>query len=249
MSTVHTRHHLTDAFSFSLFPVVLTSNHVPRVGVTHLCDQCAFATTDIDVLLQHYEACHTLINLKGAHQHVKAEEDVGTNKEGSNKGGAGGEREFSCTKCHFITEVEEEIFRHYRWGVRPLVTSEDRRINGTQRSASLKQQWISEESNVILCFQLADLDHRFLFFFCFCSISDFVPGSWSVTSCDVPKSWFYSRSHWVLQHCCDCEKMFPLFNGEMLQIWRILLMFWGWNPSPIIHFLLLTNPGNDDWPH
>uniref|UniRef100_A0A3P8W4I4 Zinc finger transcription factor Trps1 n=1 Tax=Cynoglossus semilaevis TaxID=244447 RepID=A0A3P8W4I4_CYNSE len=107
-------HHLTDAFSFPLFPVVLTSNHVPRVGVTHLCDQCAFATTDIDVLLQHYEACHTLINLKGAHQHVKAEEDVGTNKEGSNKGGAGGEREFSCTKCHFITEVEEEIFRHYR---------------------------------------------------------------------------------------------------------------------------------------
>lgn len=164
---VHSTHHLTDAFSFSLFPVVLTSNHVPRVGVTHLCDQCAFATTDIDVLLQHYEACHTLINLKGAHQHVKAEEDVGTNKEGSNKGGAGGEREFSCTKCHFITEVEEEIFRHYRWGVRPLVTSEDRRINGTQRSASVKQQWISEESNVILCFQLADLDHRFFFLFLF----------------------------------------------------------------------------------
>lgn len=79
-------------------------------GVTHLCDQCAFATTDIDVLLQHYESCHTLINLKGAPPHVKAEEEV--EKEGGP--GAGGEREYSCTKCHFLTEVEEEIFRHYR---------------------------------------------------------------------------------------------------------------------------------------
>ncbi|KAI4786301.1 hypothetical protein KUCAC02_037206 [Chaenocephalus aceratus] len=79
-------------------------------GVTHLCDQCAFATTDIDVLLQHYESCHTLINLKGASPHVKAEEDVGGDKEG----GRGEEKEYSCTKCHFITEVEEEIFRHYR---------------------------------------------------------------------------------------------------------------------------------------
>ncbi|XP_058474851.1 zinc finger transcription factor Trps1 isoform X2 [Solea solea] len=81
-------------------------------GVTHLCDQCAFATTDIDVLLQHYETCHTLINLRGAPPHVKAEEDVVADKEGGR--GAGGEREYSCTKCHFITEVEEEIFRHYR---------------------------------------------------------------------------------------------------------------------------------------
>ncbi|XP_059206332.1 zinc finger transcription factor Trps1 [Centropristis striata] len=80
-------------------------------GVTHLCDQCAFATTDIDVLLQHYESCHTLINLKGAPPHVKAEDETGGDKEG---GKGGGEREYSCTKCHFITEVEEEIFRHYR---------------------------------------------------------------------------------------------------------------------------------------
>lgn len=84
----------------------------PVVGVTHLCDQCAFATTDIDVLLQHYESCHNLINLKGAPPHVKAEEEAAGDKEGR-RGGAG-EREYSCTKCHFITEVEEEIFRHYR---------------------------------------------------------------------------------------------------------------------------------------
>uniref|UniRef100_A0A3Q3XK31 Zinc finger transcription factor Trps1 n=1 Tax=Mola mola TaxID=94237 RepID=A0A3Q3XK31_MOLML len=79
-------------------------------SVTHLCDQCAFATTDIDVLLRHYETCHTLINLKGAPRHVKAEDEVAGDKDANR----GGEREYSCTKCHFITEVEEEIFRHYR---------------------------------------------------------------------------------------------------------------------------------------
>uniref|UniRef100_A0A3Q3IVD0 C2H2-type domain-containing protein n=1 Tax=Monopterus albus TaxID=43700 RepID=A0A3Q3IVD0_MONAL len=82
------------------------------IGVTHLCDQCVFATTDIDILLQHYESCHTLISLKGVPPHVKAEEEVGGDKDAGR--GAGGEREYSCTKCHFITEVEEEIFRHYR---------------------------------------------------------------------------------------------------------------------------------------
>ncbi|XP_061822970.1 zinc finger transcription factor Trps1 isoform X2 [Nerophis lumbriciformis] len=88
------------------------SNPVVSQGVTHLCDQCAFATGDIDVLLQHYDSCHSLINLKGAPPHVKAEEEAGL--DGKDEGRGGGEREYSCTKCHFITEVEEEIFRHYR---------------------------------------------------------------------------------------------------------------------------------------
>ncbi|CAL8298488.1 unnamed protein product [Lota lota] len=82
---------------------------LPSPGVTHLCDQCAFATADIDVLLQHYEGCHTLSSLKGASpRRVKAEDGLAGERD------VGGEREFSCTKCHFITEVEEEIFRHYR---------------------------------------------------------------------------------------------------------------------------------------
>ncbi|KAF7211064.1 zinc finger transcription factor Trps1 [Nothobranchius furzeri] len=87
------------------------SHPVVSQGVTHLCDQCAFATSDIDVLLQHYESCHTLINLKGAAPRVKAEEDVGGGKEG---GRGAGERQHSCTKCNFMTEVEEDLFRHYR---------------------------------------------------------------------------------------------------------------------------------------
>nr|XP_040044378.1 zinc finger transcription factor Trps1 isoform X1 [Gasterosteus aculeatus aculeatus]XP_040044379.1 zinc finger transcription factor Trps1 isoform X1 [Gasterosteus aculeatus aculeatus]XP_040044380.1 zinc finger transcription factor Trps1 isoform X1 [Gasterosteus aculeatus aculeatus] len=97
--------------SGSTFYASSPAHPVVTQGVTHLCDQCAFATTDIDVLLQHYEGCHSLINLKGAPPNVKAEEEAGGDKEG---GRGGGEREYSCTKCHFITEVEEEIFRHYR---------------------------------------------------------------------------------------------------------------------------------------
>ncbi|XP_029976165.1 zinc finger transcription factor Trps1 isoform X2 [Salarias fasciatus] len=99
------------AISASTFHPSHPAHPVVTQGVTHLCDQCAFATTDIDVLLQHYESCHTPINLKGGSPHVKAEEEAGGDKEG---GRLGGEREYSCTKCHFITEVEEEIFRHYR---------------------------------------------------------------------------------------------------------------------------------------
>lgn len=78
--------------------------------MTHLCDQCTFATADIDVLLRHYEGCHTLISLKGVPPQVKAEDEAGGEKEMPR----GGEREYSCTKCTFVTEVEEEIFRHYR---------------------------------------------------------------------------------------------------------------------------------------
>ncbi|KAM9385692.1 zinc finger transcription factor Trps1 [Pholidichthys leucotaenia] len=97
--------------SSSTFQPPNPAHPVVAQGVTHLCDQCAFATVDIDVLLQHYESFHNLVNLKGAPAHVKAEEEVGGEKEG---GRGAGEREYSCTKCHFITEVEEEIFRHYR---------------------------------------------------------------------------------------------------------------------------------------
>lgn len=78
--------------------------------MTHLCDQCTFATADIDVLLRHYEGCHALISVKGAQPQVKAEDEAGREKETAR----GAEREYSCTKCSFVTEVEEEIFRHYR---------------------------------------------------------------------------------------------------------------------------------------
>ncbi|XP_051519781.1 zinc finger transcription factor Trps1 [Myxocyprinus asiaticus] len=80
----------------------------PRASVTHLCDQCPFTSTDIDLLLLHYDSTHTPHTLL----EVKPEE------EGSGDGGVGPvldhPGEYACTKCHFFTEVEEEIFRHYR---------------------------------------------------------------------------------------------------------------------------------------
>ncbi|XP_015248363.1 PREDICTED: zinc finger transcription factor Trps1 isoform X2 [Cyprinodon variegatus] len=98
--------------SSSTFHPSNPAHPVVAQGVTHLCDQCAFVTTDIDVLLQHYESFHNLINLKGAPPQVKAEEEAGGDKEGG-RGGAV-EIEHTCTKCNFATQVEEELFRHYR---------------------------------------------------------------------------------------------------------------------------------------
>ncbi|XP_072532379.1 zinc finger transcription factor Trps1 isoform X2 [Salminus brasiliensis] len=75
----------------------------PRSSVTHLCDQCPFASADIDLLLLHYDSAHATHTLLD----VKAEEEaVGE--------GRGQQGEYACTKCHFYTDVEEEIFRHYR---------------------------------------------------------------------------------------------------------------------------------------
>ncbi|XP_046875065.1 LOW QUALITY PROTEIN: zinc finger transcription factor Trps1 [Hypomesus transpacificus] len=71
----------------------------PPSAVRHLCDLCPFVTSDIDILLAHYDASHA--QLPGGAPDVKPE-----------AGEARGEN--ACTKCHFITDVEEEIFRHYR---------------------------------------------------------------------------------------------------------------------------------------
>ncbi|KAJ8409840.1 hypothetical protein AAFF_G00218990 [Aldrovandia affinis] len=77
---------------------------LPRAKVKHLCDQCPYSAADIDLLLLHYDGVH------GAHVvlEVKPEEEpagVAPAKESS---------DHSCTKCDFVTEVEEDIFRHYR---------------------------------------------------------------------------------------------------------------------------------------
>ncbi|XP_060798942.1 zinc finger transcription factor Trps1 isoform X1 [Neoarius graeffei] len=77
----------------------------PRASVTHLCDQCTFSSTDVDLLLLHYDSAHAPRALLEA----KPEDEATT--EG---GGRGQHGEYACTKCNFYTEVEEEIFRHYR---------------------------------------------------------------------------------------------------------------------------------------
>ncbi|CAB1320451.1 unnamed protein product [Coregonus sp. 'balchen'] len=80
----------------------------PRPSVTHLCDQCPYATSDIDLLLLHYDSAHATHGVL----EVKAEQEGA--EMGRNSAPKGPHGEQSCTKCHFITDVEEEIFRHYR---------------------------------------------------------------------------------------------------------------------------------------
>ncbi|XP_027586369.1 zinc finger transcription factor Trps1 isoform X4 [Pipra filicauda] len=75
--------------------------------VKHQCHQCSFSTPDVDVLLLHYENAH-----EGQASDVKPETNTLPGAEGpltlkENK-------EHSCTKCDFTTQVEEEISRHYR---------------------------------------------------------------------------------------------------------------------------------------
>ncbi|XP_051527339.1 zinc finger transcription factor Trps1-like [Myxocyprinus asiaticus] len=85
-----------------------TPSPPPRASVTHLCDQCLFTSTDIDLLLLHYDsthAPHTLLEVK------PEGEGLGDGEAGP---GRDHPRDYACTKCHFLTEVEEEIFRHYR---------------------------------------------------------------------------------------------------------------------------------------
>ncbi|KAL4629825.1 zinc finger transcription factor Trps1 isoform X1 [Arapaima gigas] len=80
-----------------------------RPVVQHLCDQCPFADVDIDVLLQHYDSAHSshaVLEVKPEEEAAVAEtEAVVTQRE---------QREHACRKCDFVTEVEEDIFRHYR---------------------------------------------------------------------------------------------------------------------------------------
>ncbi|XP_043923035.1 zinc finger transcription factor Trps1 [Protopterus annectens] len=75
--------------------------------VKHQCDQCSYATPDIDELLLHYESMHTshTPDVKPELNHQQEAEEELTAKES---------KDHSCTKCSFVTQVEEEIFRHYR---------------------------------------------------------------------------------------------------------------------------------------
>ncbi|XP_043544936.1 zinc finger transcription factor Trps1 isoform X1 [Chiloscyllium plagiosum] len=74
--------------------------------VKHQCDQCSFTVQDVDTLLQHYETMHS-----SSSSPTKAE----NGQQGSDGPGTSEDtEEHCCTKCDFVTQVEEEIFRHYR---------------------------------------------------------------------------------------------------------------------------------------
>ncbi|XP_064363893.1 zinc finger transcription factor Trps1 isoform X6 [Dromaius novaehollandiae] len=75
--------------------------------VKHQCHQCSFSTPDVDVLLLHYENAHEAqaSDVKQETNTLQGTEGPLTLKEN---------KEHSCTKCDFTTQVEEEISRHYR---------------------------------------------------------------------------------------------------------------------------------------
>ncbi|CAH7123847.1 Trps1 [Phodopus roborovskii] len=75
--------------------------------VKHQCHQCPFSTPDVDVLLFHYETVHEsqASDVKQEANHLLGSDGQQAVKES---------KEHSCTKCDFITQVEEEISRHYR---------------------------------------------------------------------------------------------------------------------------------------
>ncbi|XP_029447776.1 zinc finger transcription factor Trps1 isoform X2 [Rhinatrema bivittatum] len=77
----------------------------PRVK--HQCDQCSFSSPDVDVLLLHYGNTHEaqVSDVKQEVNHLLVTEGQGSVQEN---------KEHSCTKCDFVTQVEEEISRHYR---------------------------------------------------------------------------------------------------------------------------------------
>lgn len=75
--------------------------------VKHQCHQCSFSTPDVDVLLFHYETVH-----ESQASDVKQEANHLLGSDGQQA--VRDSKEHSCTKCDFITQVEEEISRHYR---------------------------------------------------------------------------------------------------------------------------------------
>ncbi|XP_041101578.1 zinc finger transcription factor Trps1-like isoform X2 [Polyodon spathula] len=95
-------------------PIITTRKKELSPGVTgsakvkHQCDQCSFAAHDVDMLLIHYENMHSSQTAKEVkpedEQPVKDQAQLSVKEN----------KEHSCTKCDFVTEVEEEIFRHYR---------------------------------------------------------------------------------------------------------------------------------------
>ncbi|XP_051791938.1 zinc finger transcription factor Trps1 isoform X2 [Erpetoichthys calabaricus] len=88
--------------------ITLSPGVTGSAKVKHQCDQCSFAAHDVDVLLLHFENVHSSPVTK----EVKPEDELPGNHQGQLS--VKENKEHPCTKCDFVTEVEEEIFRHYR---------------------------------------------------------------------------------------------------------------------------------------
>ncbi|XP_032271519.1 zinc finger transcription factor Trps1 isoform X5 [Phoca vitulina] len=105
--TVKTGDDTPVGYSVPIKPLDSSRQNAGSSRVKHQCHQCAFSTPDVDVLLFHYESVHEsqASEVKQEANHLQGSDGQPAVKEG---------KEHSCTKCDFITQVEEEISRHYR---------------------------------------------------------------------------------------------------------------------------------------
>ncbi|XP_064444058.1 zinc finger transcription factor Trps1 isoform X4 [Mirounga angustirostris] len=105
--TVKTGDDTPVGYSVPIKPLDSSRQNAGSSRVKHQCHQCVFSTPDVDVLLFHYESVHEsqASEVKQEANHLQGPDGQPAVKEG---------KEHSCTKCDFITQVEEEISRHYR---------------------------------------------------------------------------------------------------------------------------------------
>uniref|UniRef100_G1LYT0 Zinc finger transcription factor Trps1 n=1 Tax=Ailuropoda melanoleuca TaxID=9646 RepID=G1LYT0_AILME len=105
--TVKTGDDTPVGYSVPIKPLDSSRQNAGSSRVKHQCHQCSFSTPDVDVLLFHYESAHEsqASEVKQEANHLQGSDGQPAVKES---------KEHSCTKCDFITQVEEEISRHYR---------------------------------------------------------------------------------------------------------------------------------------
>ncbi|XP_047581063.1 zinc finger transcription factor Trps1 isoform X5 [Lutra lutra] len=105
--TVKTGDDTPVGYSVPIKPLDSSRQNAGGSRVKHQCHQCSFSTPDVDVLLFHYESSHEsqASEVKQEANHLQGSDGQPAVKES---------KEHSCTKCDFITQVEEEISRHYR---------------------------------------------------------------------------------------------------------------------------------------
>eukprot|EP00071_Canis_lupus_P048816 XP_022282373.1 zinc finger transcription factor Trps1 isoform X4 [Canis lupus familiaris] len=105
--TVKTGDDTPVGYSVPIKPLDSSRQNAGSSRVKHQCHQCSFSTPDVDVLIFHYESAHEsqASDVKQEANHLQGSDGQPAVKES---------KEHSCTKCDFITQVEEEISRHYR---------------------------------------------------------------------------------------------------------------------------------------
>uniref|UniRef100_A0A8C0RC85 Zinc finger transcription factor Trps1 n=1 Tax=Canis lupus familiaris TaxID=9615 RepID=A0A8C0RC85_CANLF len=127
--TVKTGDDTPVGYSVPIKPLDSSRQNAGSSRVKHQCHQCSFSTPDVDVLIFHYESAHEsqASDVKQEANHLQGSDGQPAVKES---------KEHSCTKCDFITQVEEEISRHYRMGFPSQISNRDPTMSRKPRAHS-----------------------------------------------------------------------------------------------------------------